>query len=132
MRLSKADPGHLVVAHGDEQVLRVQHLVVLEVVQQRVGRDARLGRQEHRRARHPQRRADEDRFQEAGQVDGVVAQRVGHQLAALLPGQHQREHADADDQGNQPPSTSLSRLAGEEGDVDDEEEAGGQHAQPQR
>ena len=36
--LVEADPGHLVVAHGDEQVVLVQHLVVLEVVQQRVGR----------------------------------------------------------------------------------------------
>jgi hypothetical protein len=38
------DPGHLVVAHGDEHVLLVQHLVVLQVVQQRVGHGAGLGR----------------------------------------------------------------------------------------
>jgi hypothetical protein len=35
--LVQADPRHLVVAHGDEQVVLVQHLVVLQVVQQALG-----------------------------------------------------------------------------------------------
>jgi hypothetical protein len=45
-----------VVLDRDEQVLLVQHLVVLEVVQKRVGGRAGLCVEEHRRAGHAQRR----------------------------------------------------------------------------
>jgi hypothetical protein len=63
--LSKGTQGFVVVAHRHEQVVRVQHLVVLQVVQQRVGGDAGLAGQEHRRALDTRRRADEDRLEES-------------------------------------------------------------------
>jgi hypothetical protein len=62
----------------------VQHLVVLEVVQQRVGHGSRLGRQEHGRAFHPRGRADEHRLQEILEVDGIGAQLVVEQAAPFF------------------------------------------------
>ena len=44
------------VAHRDKQVLRMQHFVVLQVVQQGVGHGAHFGSEEHGCALHPCRR----------------------------------------------------------------------------
>ncbi|MCY1301375.1 hypothetical protein D9M69_525630 [compost metagenome] len=60
------DPGSVLADHREQHHLLVDHLVVQQVVQQRMGYRIGTGRQEYRRAPHPVRRvaaqaADEDR-----------------------------------------------------------------------
>ena len=69
----------------------MQYLVVLEVVQQRVRHAVQGAGQEHRGALHPRRRVGFQVFDEAVQRQRLVAQAGEQQLAALLPGAHQRE-----------------------------------------
>ena len=63
------------------------------------------------------------------QVDRIVAQALDHQLPALLPGHHQREHERADQQREPAAVDDLDDVGGEEREVDDEEEAGRGDAQ---
>src|SRR6185312_389953 len=87
--LVHADPRDFVAAHGHEQVLLMQHLIVLEVVQQRVRHHAGAGGQEHGSAGDARRRVHKHGLEKAGQVDGVSAHLGLEQCAALLPAHHQ-------------------------------------------
>ena len=130
--LIQANPGCLMVVHGDKQVLLVQYLVVLEVVQQGIGYRASFGRQEDGRAIHPGGRADEDRFQKVLEVDGIGAQLVVQQAAPFLPGHHEREHDAANHQREPAALEQLEQVGGEERQVHHKEAARGRNAQRQR
>ncbi len=130
--LVETDPGDFMVADGDEQVLLVQDLVVLEVVEQRVRHRARLRRQEDGRAIHARGRADEYGREEVPQVDGVGAQLFVQQLAAALPRHHEHEDDGADHQREPAALQQLEQVGAEEGQVHEEEEARGPDAQRQR
>ena len=54
------------VSHGHKQVVGVQHFVVFQVVQQRIGDGARLSGQENGRTFHANRGADKHGLQKAG------------------------------------------------------------------
>ena len=110
----------------------MQHLVVLEVVQQRIGHAAGLGRQENRRAFNPRWRADEDRGQKARQVNRVAAQFFIEDLPALFPGDHQGEDHAANDQRKPAASEKLHHVGGEKREVDDKKHAGRGNAKAQR
>ena len=127
-----ADPGHFMAAHCHEQVVFMQHLVVLQVVEQGIGHGTRIRRQKHRRALHPRRRAHEHRLQEALQVDGILAQLRAEQAPPLLPGQHQREDGRTNRQREPASVHELQQIRGPERKVHHKKEAGGQHTQPQR
>ena len=119
------------VAHRHKQVVGVQHLVVLEVVEQRVGHAALVRRQEHRRSLDPGRRADKHRFQKAFQIQRVGTQLFIQQTAAVLPGHHQREDRATDGQWEPATVEQLEHVGCPERKVHHEEEAGGGNAQPQ-
>ena len=110
----------------------MQHLVVLEVVQQGVGHDAGLGGQEHGGAFHAGRGADEHGLQEARQVQRVLSQRVVEQTAPLLPGHHEQEDGPADQQREPAAVEQLEQVGAEKGQVHHKEEARGPDAQRQR
>src|SRR6185437_769385 len=59
------DPRHAAKLGGEEHVLLVEHLVVLEAVEQRVGRDVGTRREEDRGSRHARRWIGEERADEA-------------------------------------------------------------------
>ncbi|MPM32406.1 hypothetical protein SDC9_78968 [bioreactor metagenome] len=132
--LVHSDPWHLMVDDGDEDVLLVQHLVVLEVVQQRVGRHLGVGRQEHRRAGHARDRRllQQHHLQEVAQVNAVGMQLVVDKIAPALPGRHHGEHRDAD--GEREPATlqQLEHVGRKEREVNAEEEQRGCERHPQR
>ena len=110
----------------------MQHLVVLQIVQQGIRHGARIGSQKHRRAFHACRRAHEHRLQEAPQVDGILAQLLAKQAPPLLPGQHQHEDGRTNRQREPAPLHELQQIGSPEREIHHEEEAGGQHTQPQR
>jgi hypothetical protein len=70
--------------HGQKQIGLVQHLVVLQVMQQGVGHYAHTGRQKHSRTIRPYRWVRKDSFQKARQVDGILAKLIGEQHATVF------------------------------------------------
>ena len=129
--LFQANPGHRVVAHGDEQVVLVQHLVVLEVVQQRVGHGAGLSRQEHGSAVHPCWWADEDCVDETVEVQRVCAQLFIEQAPALFPGHHEREDGTSYDQREPAAIKQLEQVGAPKRQVHQKEKARGTDAEEQ-
>ena len=107
-----------------DDVLLVQHLVVLEVVQERGGRGLGIARQEHGRALDPVRRALLQHADELDERHVGLARLREQDRGALHPGPHQEDqgarhrhrHVAADEQ--------LRHVGAEEGEIDDEE---GQH-----
>ena len=120
------------VAHRDEEVLLVQHLVVLEVVQQGIGHCSRLSRQKNGGAFHPGRGADEDRLQKILEVNGISAQLGVEQTAALLPRHHQGEQGAANHQREPPALEQLEQVGCKERQIHHKEAARGSQAQSQR
>ena len=110
----------------------MQHLVVLQVVQQRIRHGAGLGIQEHGRAVHAQRRANEHAVDETGQVQRLLMLQLADQLAAVFPGCHQQEHGAAYQQRKPAAVDQLQRVRRKEHHIDREEPGGRSDAQPQR
>lgn len=96
-RLSKPIQGTL-WWRTETKVCLVQHLVVLEVARQCVGRLAGLRTEQDRRAGYARWRAEKERIQKRLEFDCFFAQPLREQLASALPGGHQREHDAADGQ----------------------------------
>ena len=88
MRSSGVGHRRLQHLHRQQHVALVQHLVVLEVVQQRVRHRVLVGGEEHRRARHPQRRVLGHVLDERRQRQPALLDLAHHQLAAAAPGGH--------------------------------------------
>ena len=119
------------VAHGHKQIVLVQHLVVLKVVQQRIGHRAHFRRQKDSRTLNPHRRAYKYGLQKAGQINGVGSEFFVQQVSAVLPSQHQRKDAATDQQRKPAPVKQLEQIRRPERKVHDEEETGGANAQRQ-
>ena len=118
---------------GQDHIVLVQHLVVLEIVQQRGRREFGIAGQEHRGARHDVRRL----LLQALAAASRAAPRCGASCCARMrvPRRQVRissTMATPNSSGTQAPSSSLSRLAREEGDVDDDERHDQQRRLPQR
>ena len=126
------DARHFVAAHSDKQIALVQNFVVLEVVQQGIGHIAGLGGQEHSSAFHARGRSDEDRFEKVIQPERIRAHRLVEQSAAIVPGQHEREHGSANQQGEPAPIQQLQHVGCPERQIHHKEEAGRTNAQCQR
>ena len=125
-------PGLVAHLHGEEHHALVQHLVVVEVVQQRVGRGVGRGGEEHRRSGHALRRLDEQRLEEGLERHRGASHPREEMLAAAPPGGHHRKDRRPDDQREPAAVGDLQQGRREECQIDDEEEAGREHAQPQR
>ena len=120
-RSSSLGPRRVGGDDGQDDVVLVQHLVVLEIVQQRGRREIRIAGEEHRRARHDVRRlllqaADQriDRHFDAARL-------LNQDAAAALPRDDQQHHQDAE-QDRQPRALQeLQQVRGQERRVDEDE-----------
>ena len=111
--VGRRDVRHVDRLHPDEDVALVQHLVVLEVVQQRVRHACSVGGEEHRRARHAQRRASR-RWprQERRRARASPCSISRTQLAARAArSSSARTRPAPSASGNQPPSRIFSAFA---------------------
>ena len=106
---------------GEDHVLLVQHLVVLEVVQQRGRRELGIAGEEHRGARHDVRRLLLQAVQQRLERHLGLARLVGKDARAAPPGQDQQHHGDAEQQRHPGAFQQLEQVGGEEVAVDDDE-----------
>ena len=89
------DHRHILVQHGDEQHPLMQHLIVLEVVQQGAGQKILLAGHENRNAGHPDGARLRQPGDEGGKRQAILPEAGEQQLPSLIPGDHQprRQHA---------------------------------------
>ena len=124
--------GHVQGADAHAQRPLVQHLVVLEVVQQRRGHVVGVAGQEHRRPGHAHDARARQARQERGEQRPVLSPLRQHQLAPALPGGHQRHERTAQHERHPAPFQQLERVGGEEQPVEDEEGAEHPERRPAR
>ena len=86
------NPGHFVVFNRDKQVLLMQHLVVLEVMQQRVWHADLVGVHKHRHACYALRWVGKNRSQKLFKLQTLGYQPCSQQGAATVPSHHQQEN----------------------------------------
>ena len=119
--LGGVDIGRVRDQHGQDHHAFVQHLVVLDIVQQRAGHARGLAGHEDRRAgytcRGILRALGEDLDRQCG-----LAHPVAHELAPARPGGEQRKGDQADHQREPAAIGHLGQIGGEIGPVDDQEE----------
>ncbi|MNJ32764.1 hypothetical protein D3C77_274380 [compost metagenome] len=115
-----------------DDVLLVQHLVVLEVVHQGHGRHLGIRGQEDGRARRSMRRTGAQHLDQVGQRQAVLARLVGQDLGAAHPGPHQHDQAAAQDQGHPGAVGNLQQVGGQEDRVDEAERHQRQQDGPHR
>ncbi len=114
----------------------VEHLVVLEVVQEHEWRVFRLGCQEHRGAGNargleapvrilvaqiPEQRIEGDRS---------IHEQAAHDQASTLPRRHQGENPERDDERHPTTLHDLEHVGGEEREIDDQEKGGKESGSP--
>ncbi|MNI52522.1 hypothetical protein D3C73_1073140 [compost metagenome] len=87
-------PRDIFIDHGQQHHLLVQHLVVQQVMQQRVGHGVRAGREEHGGALDAVRWLHTDAGDEDRQGQPALVHTLHEQLLAALPGGHQHEQGD--------------------------------------
>ena len=107
--------------HMHQQHALVQHLVVLEIVQQRAGNRIAARGQEHGGAGHAHRRLL-GAFQEQVDRHRFVADALQMRAPSDAPGLHQEEHAGRDEDRQPAAFDDLDRVGGEEHDVDEAEQ----------
>ncbi|KAG0924308.1 hypothetical protein G6F31_019160 [Rhizopus arrhizus] len=107
----------------------VQHLVVLQVMQQRRRHVARIHRHEDRRARHPRRRIFLKLFHEFLERLPVAMLHVRQQMPAAAPRHHQREHHDRHQQRQPATLMDLEHVGRKQQHVEQQQKA--QHRKPQ-
>ena len=113
-RSAAGDAREVLRVDRQEHHALVQHLVVLQVVQQRVRHAVGRRGQEHRRARDARRRARLDALDEEAERHRVLGEPLHQQRAAALPRREQREHDAADQQREPAAVRHLERVRREE------------------
>ena len=113
MRSVAAHLGHLRGDDREQDHLLVQHLVVLEVMQQHDRRALGVGRHEHRGALHAHRLPTLDVREEHVDRHRAALQNRAQNRAAALPRRHQREHEQRD--GERHPAAVRDLRAGSRG-----------------
>ena len=127
------DERHFLETDREDHVLLVQHLVVLEVVQQRLRHGVGVGDGVDRRARRaPHVLVVGERGDERQQLRVVVADVLDQQLAAAPPRGHDGEDGAAEDEREPAALEELQRARRHQHRVDDEEEPGRRQRQRQR
>ena len=99
----------------------VQHLVVLEVVQERRRRETGLAGEEHGGAGHDVRRLLFQVRDQAFERHFAAARLVGEERGAAPPGQNEEHHRGTEQQRCPRALQKLEQIGGEEGEVDDDE-----------
>ena len=130
--LVQPDPRHLVIAHGDEQVVLMQHFVVFKIVQQRIRHNSRFCGQKHRCTVDATRRADEHRVQKLRQPQCISAQLFIEDAPTIFPGHHQRENGPTNQQREPAAVQKFQQVRAPKRQIHHEEKAGRCKAKPQR
>ncbi|KIT90115.1 hypothetical protein QT21_00155, partial [Staphylococcus aureus] len=107
--------------HGEDDVLLVQHLVVLEVVQKRGRGDLRVAREEHGGAAHVVRRALLQHPDELGEGHVGLAGLVEEDRDAPHPGPHQDDEAAGQQQRHVAALEDLQEVREQEQELDHDE-----------
>ena len=123
-------PRHFVEGHGQDHVALVQHLVVLEVVQQRLWHGGRIGHCVDRGALSPAHRARVQRIDEGLQCEPVPPDALQEKRPATPPGAHDAEQHQAKRQGEPAAIEELHGAARDQQRVDGQEE--GRRSEGQR
>jgi hypothetical protein len=130
--LLERNPRHLVEDHRQDQVVLVQHLVVLEVVHQRLGHGVRVGHGVDGRARHAVGAVFVQRVDEGQQLGVVAAHGFDQQLAPTTPGGHDGEQRGAQHQREPATLQELERARHHQQRVQRQEHPGGGQGHGQR
>ena len=120
-RLPCSTRGVCVVSTRNDDVLLVQHLVVLEAVQQRRGRAFRIAGEKHRRPRNPLRRLS---LQHAHQIVERRLEPAGflEQEPRAAPPRVHHQHDDAAERQRHPAALDdLEHVGGKKSQIDEEE-----------
>ena len=117
---------------GEDDVVLVQHLVVLEIVQQRGRREFGIAGEEHRGARHDMRRLLLQAVQQRFERHLGLARLVGEDAGAAPPGQDQHHHEDAEQQRHPGAFQQLEQVGREERGVDEHQRHHQQRGLPGR
>ena len=123
------DIGHFGNLHGQDHHTFVQHLVVLDVVQQRRWRATGSGIHENCRAGHALR-AVACRLGKDVERQADLGHSGTHQLAALCPRRQQGEGERTDQQGEPAACRHLGQVCGEIGTVHDQEQQHDRRSDP--
>ena len=109
--------------HREQDHLLVQHLVVLEMMEQHHRRALRVRRHEHRGAAHAHGLAEPRRSRGTGPGQARLAQHLLHLGAPALPGgEHRRTRAAATSEREPAAVLDLDDVGREEAEVDGQEE----------
>ena len=112
--------------------LVMQHLVVLEMMQQHRRRHIRNRGQEHRHAGHAQRLAPLDVGNEEVEWQRCLGEDTGHLLPSATPRAHQQVDHRASREREPAALDELDHVGAEEGKVNDQEERRQRHDRPER
>ena len=118
--------------HRHEQVVGVQHLVVLEVVQQGIGHSAWLTGKENGGAFNSGRWADKNSIKKTFEVYRVRLQFFVQYLATLFPGHHQREDGPCNQDRKPAALDKFERVRCQKCKINHKENTRGRQAQRQR
>ena len=110
----------------------VQHLVVLEVVQERGRRKVGLAGEEHGRARHDVRQLLLEARQQCIERHFGAPRFLHQDIGAAPPGQDQQDHRGAEQQRCPGAFEQLEQVSGQERDVDHDQRSDDQHHAPER
>src|SRR5450432_2867791 len=99
---------------GQDHVLFVQYLVVLEIVQQRLRNAACVGGEENRKSGYMNRWMFANRADERIQRQTFASDALQHQIAPLSPGRHYGEDHETQYQWEPTPALDLDRIGCEE------------------
>ena len=110
----------------------MQHLVVLEVVQQRIGHCAWRCGQKYCSAFNPNRWTDKNRFQKTRQFNCIFTQLLVQNKATIFPRHHQGKNRARQQDGKPSTLNKLEHVGCQKQKVDQKENACGRDAHPQR
>lgn len=116
------DVGHVLYPQGEKDDPLVQHLVVLEVVQERMGDHIDHSRHIDGGARHPGRGGFLQRGDHRLQRVAVLVQAANELEALALPAGHQGEHHGAQGQRQPAAGDNLGQIRGKERHIDAEQQ----------
>ncbi len=117
---------------GEDDVALVQHLVVLEIVQERGRRELRMAGQEHRRARHDMRRLLLEARKQRVERHLAALRLLREDVGAAAPGQDQQHHRGAEQDRRPGAFEQLEQVGREEHHVHDDERRDHGDDAPQR
>ena len=117
---------HIGGAYGEDNIVFVQHFIVLQVVQQRAGYRIRIADHKHGIARHALRRVFGKVLQEGHQFQPAVRLLMVQDFAAFAPSRKDEYQQHRNQQWQPAAGRNLQEVGRKEGDVEGEEGEGEQ------